>query len=204
MEGWEWNLISEDDFEEFSFLLKREAEKTESSIPLGLTYIIMFEFLLWDHYNTLQLMVWSLYSSYWKLECICLSQNHLIFSPFSCVFTQRLLELIKIAHFPPFQICLKVFYYLYFWEYSRHTMRSFPTSKCLGILEKINHFLKMHCSNFKNERNSQGYLEKEMATHYSTLAWKIPWTEECGRLQSMGSQRVWHDWGASLSLSQDY
>ena len=36
-------------------------------------------------------------------------------------------------------------------------------------------------------------LEKEMATHPSTLAWKILWTEECGRLQSMGSQRVGHD-----------
>ena len=33
-------------------------------------------------------------------------------------------------------------------------------------------------------------LEKEMATHSSTLAWKIPWMEEHGRLQSMGSQRV--------------
>ena len=33
-------------------------------------------------------------------------------------------------------------------------------------------------------------LEKEMATHSSTLAWKIPWTVEPGRLQSMGSQRV--------------
>ena len=36
-------------------------------------------------------------------------------------------------------------------------------------------------------------LEKEMATHSSTLAWKIPRTEESGRLQSMGSQRVGHD-----------
>ena len=36
-------------------------------------------------------------------------------------------------------------------------------------------------------------LEKEMATHSSVLAWKIPWTEEPGRLQSMGSQRVRHD-----------
>ena len=36
-------------------------------------------------------------------------------------------------------------------------------------------------------------LEKEMATHSSTLAWKIPWTEERGRLQSMRSQRVGHD-----------
>ena len=44
-------------------------------------------------------------------------------------------------------------------------------------------------------------LEKAMATHSSTLAWKIPWTEEPGRLQSMGSQRVRHDWATSLSLS---
>ena len=36
-------------------------------------------------------------------------------------------------------------------------------------------------------------LEKEMATHSSILAWKIPWTEEPGKVQSMGSQRVGHD-----------
>ena len=36
-------------------------------------------------------------------------------------------------------------------------------------------------------------LEKEMATHSSILAWKIPWAEEPGRLQSLGSQRVGHD-----------
>ena len=36
-------------------------------------------------------------------------------------------------------------------------------------------------------------LEKEMATHSSTLAWRIPWAEEPGGLQSMGSQRVGHD-----------
>jgi len=44
-------------------------------------------------------------------------------------------------------------------------------------------------------------LEKEMATHSSTLAWKIPWMEEPGRLWSMRSQRVGHDWATSLSLS---
>ena len=47
-------------------------------------------------------------------------------------------------------------------------------------------------------------LDKGMATHSSTLAWKIPWTEEPGRLQSMGSQRVRHDWVTSLSLSVKY
>ena len=39
-----------------------------------------------------------------------------------------------------------------------------------------------------------------MAAHSSTLTWKIPWTEEPGRLQSMGSQRVRHDRETSLSL----
>ena len=39
----------------------------------------------------------------------------------------------------------------------------------------------------------EGPLEKKMATHSRTFAWKIPWTEEPGGLQSMGSQRVGHD-----------
>ena len=43
-------------------------------------------------------------------------------------------------------------------------------------------------------------LEKAMAPHSSTLAWKIPWTEEPGRLQTMGLLRVGHDWVTSLSL----
>ena len=47
-------------------------------------------------------------------------------------------------------------------------------------------------------------LEKEMAIHSSTIAWKIPWTEDPGRLQSVGSQGVGHDWANSLSLSLSY
>ena len=43
-------------------------------------------------------------------------------------------------------------------------------------------------------------MEKAKAPHSSTLAWKIPWTEEPGRLQSMGSLRVGHNWATSLSL----
>ena len=43
-------------------------------------------------------------------------------------------------------------------------------------------------------------LENEMAIHSNTIAWKIPRTEEPGRLQSMGSQRVKHDWATSFSL----
>ena len=42
-------------------------------------------------------------------------------------------------------------------------------------------------------------LEKEMAIHSSIPAWRIPWTEEPGRLQSTGLQRVGHDWATSLT-----
>ena len=44
-------------------------------------------------------------------------------------------------------------------------------------------------------------MEKTTATHSSILAWKIPWAEEPGGLQSMGLRRVGHDWATSLSLS---
>ena len=43
-------------------------------------------------------------------------------------------------------------------------------------------------------------MEKAVAPHSSTLAWRVPWTEEPGRLQSMGSLRVRHDWVTSFSL----
>ena len=43
-------------------------------------------------------------------------------------------------------------------------------------------------------------LQKEMATHSSILAWRIPWMEEPGRLQSMGSQKIGQDWETSLFL----
>ena len=48
---------------------------------------------------------------------------------------------------------------------------------------------------------SFSHQENAMAPHSSTLAWKIPWTEEPGRLQPMGSLRVRHDWATSISLS---
>ena len=47
-------------------------------------------------------------------------------------------------------------------------------------------------------------LKKETATHSSILAWRIPWTEQPGRLQSMGLQRVGHDWATSLNFSPNY
>ena len=54
-----------------------------------------------------------------------------------------------------------------------------------------------HLSTMRETRvrslGQEDLLEKEMAIHSSTIAWKIPWTEEFGRLQSMGSQRVGHN-----------
>ena len=47
--------------------------------------------------------------------------------------------------------------------------------------------------------NKENTLEEEMAAHSSVLAWRIPWTEEPGRLQSMGSQRVRQDWATKHS-----
>ena len=44
-------------------------------------------------------------------------------------------------------------------------------------------------------------MKKGMATHSSILAWRIPWTEEPGRLQSMGSQRVGHDWATNIHIN---
>ena len=52
----------------------------------------------------------------------------------------------------------------------------------------------------KNTCHPANITEKTMAPHSSTLAWKIPWTEEPGRLQSLGSLRVGVDWVTSLSL----
>ena len=46
----------------------------------------------------------------------------------------------------------------------------------------------------------QSTSEKAMAPHSNTLAWRLPWTEEPGGLQSMGLRRVGHDWATSLSL----
>ena len=54
--------------------------------------------------------------------------------------------------------------------------------------------------NFTTLSSSMLTLEKAMAPHSSILAWEIPWAEETGRLQSMGSLGVRHDWTTSLSL----
>ena len=60
------------------------------------------------------------------------------------------------------------------------------------MLQKVKHLPAMQEIRVRS-LGGEDPLEKEMATHSSTLAWKIPWMEEPGRLQSMGSQRVGHD-----------
>ena len=58
--------------------------------------------------------------------------------------------------------------------------------KTFGVVQLVEYLIK--------------YLEEAMAPHSSTLAWKIPWMEEPGGLQSTGSLRIGHDWATSLSI----
>ena len=67
---------------------------------------------------------------------------------------------------------------------------------CFHVLAIVNSFCLLFCLGY----TFCVYGMKAMAPHSSTLAWKIPWMEEPGRLQSMGSLRVGHDWATSLSL----
>ena len=60
------------------------------------------------------------------------------------------------------------------------------------VAQTVNHLPKMQ-ETWVQSLGREDLLEKEMATHSSILAWKIPWMEEPGRLQSMESQRVGHD-----------
>ena len=88
---------------------------------------------------------------------------------------------------------------------------SVSTSLCLGWFPSLSLSLFLSLSLLRrlfcllaeqdwNIKKSIHTLEKAMAPHSSTLAWKIPRTEEPGGLQSMGSLRVEHDWVTSLSL----
>ena len=60
------------------------------------------------------------------------------------------------------------------------------------MAQLVNNLLEMKDTQVRS-LGQEDPLEKEMATHSSILAWKIPWTEELGRLQPMGPQRVRHD-----------
>ena len=81
-------------------------------------------------------------------------------------------------------------------ERSLREGKGYPLQYC--VLEN-----SMDCVVHRVTKSQEDSPGKEMATHPTTLAWKIPWMEETGRLQSMGSQRVGHDWAISLSLYLD-
>ena len=113
------------------------------------------------------------------------------------MFQQSLLFLLLLGNFQYFQSAA------FIWCYC------FPFMKKINSGDLIKIDLKTQASNCKYQAiwnlaffglMSFANLEKAMAPHSSTLAWKIPWTEEPGRLQSMGSRRVGHDWVTSLSL----
>ena len=69
-----------------------------------------------------------------------------------------------------------------FQRIARRDKKAFLSDQCKEIEE-----------NTRMGKTRDLFTEKAMATHSSTLTWKIPWTKERGRLQSMGSQRVGHD-----------
>ena len=69
-----------------------------------------------------------------------------------------------------------------------------------GLINTRFHTKISHCQKECNNPLCSQSLEKAMAPHSSTLAWKIPWREEPGGLQPLGSRRVRQDWATSLSL----
>ena len=74
---------------------------------------------------------------------------------------------------------------------------TFYTCRASLVAQMVKH-LPVKQETWVQSLGQEDPLEKEMATHSSTAAWKIPWMEETGRLQSMGSQRIGHDWATSL------
>ena len=117
-------------------------------------------------------------------------------------------------------ICMCVCVCLYLHDIYRYTVdlwtiwiwtaRVYPQWNFFNKYYMIYSYLNLQIQNCRYKKSTmepewfwyllQVLAEKVMATHSSTLAWKIPWTEEPGRLQSMGSRRVGHDWATSLSL----
>ena len=78
----------------------------------------------------------------------------------------------------------------------------FPKIPCYLVAQPVKRLPAMRETQVRS-LGREDALEKETATHLTILAWKIPWMEEPGRLQSMGSQRVRHNRATSLSLSTD-
>ena len=85
------------------------------------------------------------------------------------------------------------------WEYQTTLTASWGI--CVQIKkQQLELDMEQRINSKLGKQDVKAISEKAMAPHSCTLAWKIPWTEKPGRLQSMGSIRVRHDWATSLSL----
>ena len=107
---------------------------------------------------------------------------------------------------------IRIFYY----SLSK-TVISYLTYTCLTLVFLCHFFLSFNFPGSSGDKvsacnardlgsipGSGRSLEKDMATHSSILAWRIPWTEEPARLQSMRSQKIRHDWVTSLHFTSPY
>ena len=99
---------------------------------------------------------------------------------------------LSLVHFPIVVCFLK----LDFCEFYTHSGASL-------VAQRLNRLSPMQETRVRS-LSREDPLEKEMVTHSSILAWRIPWTEKPGRLQSTESQRVGHDWATSLHLHTFY
>ena len=118
-----------------------------------------------------------------------------IWSPSASIIsspTNALLESPTAGILSPFYLfIIESFLFIYLWVL---------ISESSLVAQMVRHLPKMQQTRVWS-LGQEDPLEKEMATHSSTLAWKILWMEKPGRLQSMWWQRVGHDWATSLSLS---
>ena len=91
------------------------------------------------------------------------------------------------------QACLLGIYYLSIWELLFLTMEITHLTQRASLVAQMVKNLPAVQETWVRFLGWEDPLEKGMATHSSILTWRIPWTEEPGGLQSMGSQRVRHD-----------
>ena len=94
---------------------------------------------------------------------------------------------------------MKIFFFFFFNNSSVYSCHLFLISSAL--LAQTVKSLPVVWEIWVRSLGGEDPLEKEMATHSSILGWKIPQMEKHGRLQSMGSQRVGHDWATSLHFT---
>ena len=104
------------------------------------------------------------------------------------------------SYFPAFGLEVISKHHGFSWFSGPQTQTGAVPLALLGLLQTLKFSTNIIIRKFHIVPPHVSISEKAMATHSSTLAWKIPWMEEPGRLQSMGSLRVGHDWETSLSL----